>query len=109
ADIRWQSGEGASRDAIFRKLVVAPEVFQNFEEMGLTAAVEAADPDRWLVSLPEMAEIARQDPFQAALVFPVAYKGTQLGPQHLPLLRCIRVPNLGHSVVGKWRGDGIVG
>ena len=82
-----------------RQLDVVPEVFQNPNEMGLAAAVEATHPHRRLLGLAQILQEAVENPLQAACVLAVAHEAAQLPPEDIPLLGCLRPYDLRDTVV----------
>ena len=90
------------------KAVILPEITQHFDEMGLAAAEEAADPDSLLLLPPKAFEVGLENPLQSAGVFAIADKGLQLEAERLDLaLVMANFGDLRDAVIKQLNGCGV--
>ena len=106
-DFRRQLHERPGGGAV-GKPIVLPEVAQHFNEMGLTTAEEAADPDRLLLFARQSVEVRLEKPFQSAGVFPITDKSLQLKAKRLDLALVVAdFGDLRDAVIEQLEGCGI--
>ena len=98
ADLLGQLDEPA-RPRLVRQDAVGPQRVEHPDEMGLAAAVEAADPHRGLRGLVEVRQVAAHDPLEAGRVLALGDEGPELVAQDRPLLVAPRLADLRHAEV----------
>ena len=82
------------------KVIVLPQITQHFDQMGLAATEEAADPDCLLLRLSEASKVGIENALQALGVFPIADKGLQLEAERLDLAFVVAdLGNLRYAIV----------
>ena len=74
-DLRGQAGQ-ASRRGTIRKGKIRPEIAEYLDQVGLAAAIEAANPDR-LLFLTQVVQVRLEHLGQATLILPLADEGFQ--------------------------------
>ena len=106
SNVGRQRDEGAGLRAV-GECDVLPQVLEHAHEVRLAAAIEAADPDRRLLGLVQVAQERGEHPLQAGLVLARADERLQLVAQDGPFLRRLRLKHLRHAVVGDDKCGGI--
>src|SRR5260370_38195688 len=74
-------------------------MLKHAREVRLTAAIEAAYPDRGLLLLAQVGKERVENSFEASGVLALAHEAPQLPAQHIPLLLRLRAYDLRDTVV----------
>ena len=83
-DFLGEMGKGAGGYSVW-KSKVDPEVAQDLGEVGFSAAIEAADPSRFLLGTIEAVAIALENAAHAVEVFAFTYERFEFIPQRIEI------------------------
>lgn len=79
-------------------------MLQHPHQMGLAAAIKAADPDGRLLALAELRQVVLENALQPLIILPFADKGAQFIAQHIPLLGRFGKGYCGDPIIGNREG-----
>jgi len=107
-DLVGQRREVARRGPVW-EVIVGPQVAQDLDQVGLAAAVEAADPDRRLLRVAHVAQVGVEDLLEAAGVLALAHEGTQLVAQRLHIVGWSEIGDRRDTIVRDRRLQWVLG
>ena len=86
-DFGRKIGQPSCSGFVLRELKIAPQVAQDFSQVGLARPVKAGHPDGGLFRMIQIGKVGAENFFQTLGILPLAHEGLEFEPESLQLLR----------------------